>query len=190
MNNTTIIRTSLKTLAVALTLLAVAVHTQAQTSKSSLVMTDGKVEVIAIESEPGLRAFAEAYLAAQNAKDIQKIKAMVHPKDLAAVAAFVAHQPAAPGLTKPTLETVLLKRPFPQDHPPFIAHRYAKDSPVPQAGFRDWPVPPTHLIQFSYETSPNNSVTFLLHAVRVDSRWFVVEGVPSAEFIKKITQGK
>ena len=175
-------------LAFPLLLVAVAFHSRSQAA--GLVMSDGKAEVVPIESEPGLRAFVEAYLAAQNAKDVPKIKAMYHPKDLEAVAAFVTHQPVAPGQTRPTLDSLLLKAPFPQDHPPFLVQRYLKDSPLPQAGFRDWPVPPTHLIQSSYESKPDQYVTFMLHVAHFGTQWFVVDGVPSAEFIKKMAGGK
>jgi hypothetical protein len=182
--------TSIKSLAIALTLLAATPFTHAQAPKSSLVMTDGKVETVAIETEPGLLAFADAYVAALRAKDVPKIKAMFHPQSLAAAMAFFAHQPAAPGQTKPTIESRLLKDPGPENHPPFIVHRYTKDSPAPQAGFMDYAVRPSHLLQFSWETAPDNSSTFIMHVVREDNRWFLVEGVPSAEFLKKMNPGK
>ena len=174
----------------ALPLLLVAFAFPPRSQAAGLVMSDGKAEDVPIESEPGLTAFVEAYLAAQNAKDIQKIKAMYHPKDLEALAAFVTHQPVAPGQTKPTLDSVLLKAPFPQKHPPFLVQRYLKDSPLPQAGFRDWIVPPTHLIQFSYESKPDQYVTFMVHVAHLGTQWFVVDGVPSAEFIRKMSGGK
>lgn len=175
-------------LAFPLLLMAVALHSRSQAT--GLVMSDGKTEDVPIENEPGLTAFVEAYLAAQAAKDVQKIKAMYHPKDLEALASFVAHQPVAPGQTKPTLDPVLLKAPFPQKHPPFLVQRYLKDSPLPQAGFRDWVVPSTHLIQSSYESKPDQYVTFMLHVAHLGTQWFVVDGVPNAEFIRKMSGGK
>jgi hypothetical protein len=153
-------------------------------------MTDGKVEVVPIESEPGPLAFADAYVAALRAKDVPKIKTMFHPQSLAAAVAFFTHQPVAPGETKPTIESQLLKNPGPLNHPPFIVHRYIKNSLAPQAGFMDYAVRPSHLLQYSWETSPDNSSTFIMHVVRENNRWFLVEGVPSAEFLKKRNQRK
>ena len=190
MNHPPIQITSLKSLAIALTILTATSFTHAQVLKSSMVMTDGKVEMVAIESEPGLLAFADAYVAALRAKDVSKVKAMFHLRSLAAAMAFFANQPAAPGETKPTIESRFLKEPGPENHPPFIVHRYTKDSPAPQAGFMDYAVRPSHLLQFSWETAPGNSSTFLMHVVREDNRWFLAEGVPSAEFLKKMNPGK
>ena len=156
----------------------------------TLMSDGGKTEVIAIESEPGLRAFAEAYIDANNTKDIQRIKVMSHPKDLAAFEKYLAHLKPEPGDPKPTVEEMLLQDVVPANHPPFIVLRYLKDGPLPQAGLMKWPVRPTHLLQFTYETSPNHSVTFMFHVARVESRWFLVEGVPTSQFIKQMTQSK
>jgi hypothetical protein len=154
------------------------------------ISTGGKTEAIPIETEPGLKAFLDTYLAANNAKDTEKLKAMRHPKDLAAWTDFWAHQPAAPGQKKPTLEQSLLRPTVPENHPPFVVLRFLKDSPLPQAAFVDWPVPPTHEVQLTYETAPNSTTAFLLELVREGDHWFAVGGVPDAEFIKKMTQGK
>jgi hypothetical protein len=135
---------SIKSAGLALTLLASlsAAHAASASAASTTTAdTGGKTEVIALESEPGLKAFLDAYLAANNAKDISKLKAMRHPKDLAALTAFVAQQPAVPGKTKPTLEQALLRSAVPEKHPPFMVLRFLKDSPPPQAGLMDWPVP-------------------------------------------------
>ncbi len=178
-----------KPLAFALILLATAT-TPLVHADHNVVSDGGKTEPVALESEPGLEAFAETYLAARNARDSGKVKAMYHPADLAALAKFVQIQPAAPGQAKPTLEAVLLQNPVPATHPPFIVQRYLKDSPLPQAGFMEWPIPPTHLLQFSYSTGPNNGGIFVLRVAQVDHRWYVVGGAPSAEFIKKMTPPK
>lgn len=152
--------------------------------------TGGKTEVIAIDSEPGLKAFLDAYVAANNAKDIKKLKAMRHPKDLAAWSAFLEKQPASPGQTKPTLEQSLLKEPIPADHPPFVVLRFLKDSPLPFKGMVDWPIPPTHEVQLDYSTGPNSLTGHVIELAKVGKDWFIVTGAPSAEFIKKMTSGK
>lgn len=157
---------------------------------TSLMNDGGKMETIPIESEPGLSAFAEAYISANNARDVQKIRAMTHPKDLAAYDKFLSKMKAAPGEGKPAVKEMLLQDIVPANHPPVIVQRYLNGSPPPQKGFMDWPVPPTHLLQFTYEKSAGNYVIFMFHVARLENRWFLVEGVPSAAFLKQMTGGK
>jgi hypothetical protein len=183
--------TAIKTIGLALVLLASISSVHAQSPQSSTkVSTGGKTEEIAIESESGLQEFLDAYVAANNAKDFANLKAMRHPKDLAAWTAFLEHQPAAPGQTKPSLEQSLLRPAVPENHPPFHVERFLEGSPLPQARFMDWPVPPTHEAQLTYETGANSTHTLLLELVHADEQWFVVGGVPNAEFIQKMTKGK
>lgn len=183
--------TPIKWIGLALTLLVFISYTHAQNvTNEPTSSTGGHMELTPIENESGLRAFLDAYVAAINAKDVKKIKAMIHPKDLAAWTDFLAHQPAAPGQTKPTLDESLLLKAIPENHPPFIVQRFLKDSPLPQAGFMDWPIPPTHEVQFTWKTGPNSSRVFILELVHAGTQWFVVRGVPNADFIKKMTGGK
>ncbi|MDD5349249.1 MAG: hypothetical protein PHQ12_03465 [Chthoniobacteraceae bacterium] len=185
-------RTSIKSIGLALTLLTAPYHVQAQnggdSAKTPEVSTGGHLEPIPIESEPGLQTFLEAYIAANNAKDIEKIKELNHPKDLDALRAFFAsHKPAA---FAGTFEKVLLRGAIPENHPPFIVQRYRKDSPLPQAGWMEWPVPPTHQVQFTVKTAtgPNSydSSSFVIELVHADKRWFVLHGVPGPKMLEMI----
>jgi hypothetical protein len=136
-----------------------------------------------------LQSFLDAFIAANNARDIPKMKSMIHPKFLAAAQAFSAHQPAAPGQTKPSIETMLFQPALPPNHPPFIAQRYLKDSPLPQAAFMDWPIRPTHEVQVSFESTPHNIMVFRIELVREGDQWLAVGGLPNAEFIRKFGGG-
>ena len=151
-------------------------------------LTDGeKMVVVPIENEPGLTAFAEAYVAAINARDAKRVAALCHPKDLAAFKRYLANQRVEPGEEKTTLEeSLLMQDPVPLPHPPFAVHRYQKGSGVPQPAAFNWPVRPTHLLQFSYEIGPNNTILFMFHVARIKDRWYVVEGVPTPAMIKEM----
>lgn len=156
------------------------------------LLTDGeKMVVVPIESEPGLTAFAEAYIAAINARDAKRVTALCHPKDLAAFKRYLAHQRVEPWEEKTILEeSLLMQDPVPLPHPPLNVLRYRKESGVPQPAAFNWPVRPTHLLQFSYETSPNHSVIFMFHVARIKERWYVVEGVPTPAMIKELSKDK
>ena len=179
----------LKCITLALSLLAIALHTRAADPDGFVRFIGTKMETLPVDGEHGLEDFLVAYISATNAKDVEKIKAMCHPAFLAALKKFVEDTPAAPGQTKPAFDSMLLQKPVPANHPPFIVQRYLKDSPLPLAGFLDWPVPPTHFVQFTYETSPDHTITFMLQLAHLGDRWFVVNGIPSAESVKKMRGG-
>jgi hypothetical protein len=182
--------TQLKTVGLLLALILTPhLHAHAQNAGAGKLEADsgGHTETIPIDSEPGLKAFVDAYIAARNAKDIEAVKSMHHPKDLQAAVDFVAHKPAA--FDKLTLENMLLKAPVPQNHEPFTVKRYLPDSPLPGRGFTVFPVRPTHEVQCSYTSGPNSVGSFLVEVAREGDKWFVVNGVLSPDAIKKMTGG-
>jgi hypothetical protein len=181
--------TLLKSIGLFLALLTTPAYIHAQNPGAGKLEADtsAQAETIAVDSERGLKAFVDAFIAARSAKDIEAVKAMHHPKDLQAVTDFVAHKPAALG--KLTLENMLLKTSVPENHEPFIAKRFRDDSPLPGRGFTAWPVRPTHEVQCSYSSGANNIGSFLVDLVRENGKWFVVNGVPSPEAIQKMTGG-
>jgi hypothetical protein len=85
---------------------------------------------------------------------------------------------------------MILQHAVPDRHPAFTVKRYIKDSPLPMAGFMDWPVHPTHEVQCQFEPEPNHIVLFSLHLARANGRWVAVHGVPNPDAIKKMIQGK
>ncbi len=147
-------------------------------------------ETIAMDSEPGLREFVEAYIAANNAKDMKKVLGMHDPKEIEALKkAFEALKPGAPGTL--TWENAVLRATVvPDHHSAFTVKRFLKDSPLPGAGFVDWPVQPTHEVQCQFEREPNHTEVYIIDLARADGHWVAVHGVPNIDAFKNMQRTK
>ena len=160
--------------------MACALLVRAQTTTS--VSTGTKTEMVAIESEPGLKAFLDEYFAALTAKDRKKVVAMHHPKDWQAVVDFVAHKPAA--FSKMTLENAVCNHTLPEKHGPYVVKRILPGSPPPQDGWLNWPVPPSMKVHCSYGNGDDHVRVLIEYLVLEDGKWFVVGGVPGPKMLQ------
>ena len=176
--------TPLKTFGLSLALVAVTYYTHA-IEKNAVSDDDTKIQTVAIESEPGLKPFIDRYIAAVNARDSKRIKAMTHPKDLEALIKFLAHKPA--DYKDDTLKSMLLSdKPVPKNHTPFIVRRYLPGSPLPEEGLLIWTIRPTHTVEFTYEKRPRNEMWVFINLVRENDHWFLVGGVPDPDIVKNV----
>jgi hypothetical protein len=121
-------------------------------------------------------AFVQDLVAAINSKNLDRRKALLHPKSLVCVTdtsgsfheAMFGRQ-ARRGIPATYQWTVT---PVPRDQPPMFADRF------------DYPIHPTHLLQIDYATGPTHSTSVILQLVYDAGQWREVTACPKAETIE------
>ena len=155
---------------------------------SALEVDDGrrKTETVSMESEAGLQAAVERYIAAVNARDLDAIKAMSHPADIQLLRKFLKHP--APGYEKETFRSMLLYNdPIPKKRSAYTVEHYLPGFPPPLVGLLVWSVRPTHVVLFSYDRSPTSEVDVEVYFVKEDGKWSLVGGVPDHNAVKNLS---
>jgi len=120
-------------------------------------------------------AFVKNLVDAINSKNLDRRKALVHPKSLVCAT-------AEPGsfyysmATRQARDTVPAGykwkiTPVQPDQPPLFADKF------------DYPVRPTHLLQLDFETGANRSKTMILQIVHDGTKWHEVIACPKPETV-------
>ena len=115
----------------------------------------------------------EAYVAAVNAKDVQKLKACLHPKSIASITdensdffeELFARQ---------------MKSNIPKDYQVRV-NPVRDDQIKSMAGVGTFPITPTHMIQIEWNPSKNSTSAVVLQVVQDGGKWYEMAFVPTQQ---------
>ena len=132
------------------------------------------------EFDPGARALVERLAAAVNADDVEALKRLLHPDNLACMDAgradfyteFLARE---------------LGRTVPAEYGLRIAGVGAADSLLFEA-MDEYPVRPTHQIELSYSTGAYSGVSIVRYLRHDGGRWFYIVPCPTPEATEMFRQ--
>ena len=121
----------------------------------------------------GQKQLIEAYVAAVNAKDVQKLKACLHPKSIASIT----------DENRDFCEELFareMKRDIPKDYRVRI-NPVREDQMKSIVGFGTFPVAPTHTIQIEWNPAPNTTSAVMVYALEEGGKWYDVTFVPTQQ---------
>ena len=136
-----------------------------------------------VQKQPaGMRQLVVEYLVARNAKDLPRLKSLLHPKSLECITAE----------NKDFYDdriTLLLK----EDRVP--TNYELKITPIrgtnelPWKGYFEFPVRPSHQIEIKYSLGEDNGV-IVFAVVHESGRWYEVDPCATRETLKKYREGE
>ena len=136
--------------------------------------------VVAVADSPAdeaQKALATAYVAAVNAKDLDKLKALIHPKCVAAINDD----------NRDMVSKILdgeNKEPIPEDYK-LSVEPVRKDQLESMKGYAAFPVQPTHTIKINWFPAKNSLKSRWLFAVKENGTWLDVVAIPTPETVKR-----
>jgi hypothetical protein len=138
---------------------------------------------IAIAVEPGQEQFISEYVAAINAKDVGKLKRLVHPKCLACITDenrdyyedYFSHE---------------IKEHIPDDYKISNIKPIGKDEPLLMSEAFSYPVRPTHWVQIDFQKGPYDSTSILRQIIKFNDTWFMVVPCPTSSTVKQFRGAK
>lgn len=136
---------------------------------------------IAVELEQG--QFIKEYVAAVNAKDVVKLKRLVHPKCLACINdengdfydAYFSNE---------------IEDPIPDNYKIIEIKPIGKDEQLMMSEAFSYPVRPTHWVQIDFEKGPYDSTSILRQIVKHGDTWLMVMPCPTQQTVKWFRESK
>jgi hypothetical protein len=138
---------------------------------------------LAIAVEPGPEQFIKEYVAAVNAKDVEKLKRLVHPKCLVCINnenRDYYHD----------YFSSEIKESIPDNYKIGNVKSIGKDEPVLMPEAFSYPVRPTHWVQVDFERGPYDSTSILRQIVKLNDTWFMVVPCPTPNTVKQFRGAK
>ncbi len=123
------------------------------------------------------KALVTSYVAAVNAKDLDELKAVIHPKCLAAINDDNRY------MVSRILDGELLDA-IPADYQVSV-EPVRKDQLEGTKGFAVFPVQPTHNIKINWFPAKNTLKSRWLFVVREDGKWLEVLAIPTPETVQR-----
>jgi hypothetical protein len=138
-------------------------------------------EAAATPIDPGAEKFVKEYVAAVNSKDSAKLKALVHPKCLAAI-----------NDENKEFFTDYFERGFHSAIPADYKKKMEiikPDDPLLFGDMLTYPIRPTHSMQISFQTEKSGSM-IIRQLINENGQWFDVVPTPKPETLVKMKEAK
>ncbi len=145
-----------------------------------LVMATGDSVVMAAADNPGDKAqndLITAYVAAVNAKDMEKLKAVIHPKCLAEITDD----------NREMVSKILageFKDTIPADYK-VVVTPVRKDQIEGMKGFATFPVEPSDSININWFPQENSLRSRMIFVVKEGGKWLMVSPIPTPETVQR-----
>lgn len=131
---------------------------------------------------PGLREFVEEYLAVRNARDVPRLKSLLHPNSLACITA------ENKSFYDDRTTQLLNEDRVPTDYEVKITPIRGTDE-LPWKGYFEFPVRPSHQIEIKYSLGEDSGM-IVLAVVNESGRWYEVDPCATKETLKNYSEGQ
>ncbi|MFQ6078437.1 MAG: hypothetical protein ACE5NJ_04780, partial [Thermodesulfobacteriota bacterium] len=138
---------------------------------------------IAISAEPEQEEFISEYVAAINARDILKLKRLVHPECLACIT-DQNHDYYEDYFSREIEEEI------PGNYKISNIKPIGKDEPLLMSEAFSYPVRPTHWVQIDFQRGPYDFASVLRQIVKLNEAWFLVVPCPTPNTVKQFREAK
>jgi len=147
-------------------------------ANSNFVRSETVAPAADIIADDAQKALATAYVAAVNAKDLTKLKTVIHPKSLAEITdenhAFYDFIFAGE-----------LKDAIPADYK-LVIQPVSKVQLDSMKNFATFSVEPTHTMQFAWFFAPNSNFSRVIFVVNENGKWLDLLPVPTPATMQQI----
>lgn len=131
---------------------------------------------------PGMREFVVEYLAARNAKDVPRLKSLLHRKSLECITAENKN------FYDDRTTQLLNEDRVPTDYESKITPIRGMDE-LPWKGYFEFPVRPSHQIEIKYSLGEDSGI-IVLAVVHESGRWYEVDPCATKETLKNYREGE